>query len=197
YLLGASMGGAVAMVAMTSTDRPTVDGVILAGPAVWGRATMPWYQTAALWIGAHTVGWLKLTGKGLKIKPSDNRQMLLALGRDPLIIKETRIDTIYGVTNLMDAALAVSGDFAAKALILYGEHDEIVPPEPTFRMLKALPPSARERQKVALYEAGYHMLLRDLQGETVWRDIAAWIEDPTQPLPSGAGKRAEEKLAGN
>jgi len=33
------------------------------------------------------------------------------------------------------------------------------------------------------------MLLRDLHVETVWRDIAAWIADPHQPLSSGAGPR--------
>jgi hypothetical protein len=34
------------------------------------------------------------------------------------------------------------------------------------------------------------MLLRDLQGETVWRDILAWMEDPRAPLPSGAEEQA-------
>ena len=40
YLLGDSMGGAVAVVAMTGesgTPVPDVDGVILTAPAVWGR----------------------------------------------------------------------------------------------------------------------------------------------------------------
>jgi hypothetical protein len=29
------------------------------------------------------------------------------------------------------------------------------------------------------------MLLRDLQAQTVWRDIAAWIDDMAAPFPSG------------
>ncbi len=33
------------------------------------------------------------------------------------------------------------------------------------------------------------MLLRDLQAEIVWRDIAAWLEDPAARLPSGADAR--------
>jgi len=45
---------------------------------------------------------------------------------------------------------------------------------------------------LALYENGYHMLLRDLQGEVVLRDILAWINE--QPLPSGASQRSIEKL---
>jgi hypothetical protein len=38
------------------------------------------------------------------------------------------------------------------------------------------------------------MLLRDLKAEIVWRDIAAWIKDRHQPLPSGADKQAAETL---
>ena len=45
---------------------------------------------------------------------------------------------------------------------------------------------AAKGQRVALYEDGWHMLLRDLSGKQVLGDILAWIEDPDSPLPSGA-----------
>ena len=92
YVLGESMGGAVVMVAMAEPDPPDVDGVILVAPAVWGRETMPWYQTAALWTAAHTVPWKTATGRGLGIRPSDNMEMLRAFSRDPLVIKKTRFE---------------------------------------------------------------------------------------------------------
>jgi len=190
YLLGESMGGAVAMVAMTSNSPPEVDGTILAAPAVWGRVTMPWYQRLALWVGANTVPWMTVTGKGLNIKPSDNIEMLIELGRDPLVIKETRIGTIYGLANLMDAGFESAPHFGSPALILYGERDEVVPKKPTVTMLKNLPQGLEDRQKIALYEGGYHMLLRDIPAATVWKDIAAWIKDPSKPLPSGADHRS-------
>ena len=192
YLLGASMGGAVAMLAMGGPEPPDVDGVILAAPAVWGRATMPFYQRWALWLGAHTVPWLKVSGRGLKITASDNRDMLLALGRDPLVIKETRIDAIYGMVNLMDAALEAGAGFPGPALILYGAKDEIIPKVPMGRILGGL----SQGKRLALYEGGYHMLLRDLQGEVVWADIAAWIADTAAPLPSGADGPGMVKLLG-
>ena len=47
----------------------------------------------------------------------------------------------------------------------------------------------------AFYKSGYHMLLRDTGGKVLWRDIAAWIDNPLKPLPSGADKKAEELLA--
>ncbi len=176
YLLGESMGGAVVMVAATrSPSTLAIDGIILSAPAVWGRLTMPWYQTSALWLSAHTVPGVTLTGRGLKIVASDNIEMLMALGRDPLVIKETRIDAIYGLTDLMDAALEASRTLALPTLILYGDKDEIIPREPTERMLARLPEAGKARRKVVFYENGYHMLLRDLQAEVVWTDIAKWI----------------------
>jgi acylglycerol lipase len=197
YLLGASMGGAVIMVAMTGDDPPPADGIILSAPAVWGRATMPFYQRWALAIAAHTVPWLTVTGRGLKIRASDNIEMLRALSRDPLVIKETRIDTIYGLSNLMDQALAAAPALRSPALILYGKNDEVIPADPVRRMIESLPADSRARRRLAYYDAGYHMLLRDLQGETVWRDIAAWIGDAKAPLPSGADRRAAGLAGGH
>ncbi len=196
YLLGESMGGAVVMVTLTGANAPEVDGAILAAPAVWGRSTMPAYQRWTLAIAANTLPWMTVTGRGLGIKPSDNRDMLLALGRDRWVIKETRIDALWGMANLMDAALAASPRFKAPALILYGKRDEIVPKNPTLLMFKHFPEAGRDRRRVAVYESGYHMLLRDLQAETVWTDIAAWIGDRNRPLPSGADRQTPEEALG-
>jgi alpha-beta hydrolase superfamily lysophospholipase len=187
YVLGVSMGGAVVLAALGQPAGPgdplaAIDGAVLVAPAVWGRATMnPLYRTT-LWLGAHTMPWLRVTGRGLDILPSDNIEMLRALGRDPLVIKETRIDALYGLVNLMDTALAASAQVEIPLLILFGALDEVIPKVPTRRMIGGLSGPRR----FALYDAGYHMLLRDLQAEPVWRDVLAWAQDPTAPLPSGA-----------
>lgn len=189
YLLGESMGGAVVVNAMTRPDKPAVAGLILAAPAVWGRDTMPWYQTSLLWTLYHTVPWMTLTGKGLKIMPSDNIEMLRALGRDPLVIKETRVDAIYGLTNLMDNALGAAEKLDDETLLLYGRKDQIVPPEPTNLFVEAMLSGRPDNKTVAYYQNGYHMLLRDLQAPVIWRDINAWIDHSLQ--------RAELQAAAN
>ena len=181
YLLGESMGGAVTIVAVTGSNPPAVDGIILVAPAVWGRDTMPWYQRWLLAVTAHTVPWMKLSGSGLNITPSDNLEMRRALSRDPLVIKDTRIDSMYGLTNLMDQALMNAGRLRLPTLVLYGKHDQVIPREPTFRMLDKMPQTTRK----AFYEKGYHMLLRDLQGEKPLTDIAVWIADKNSALPFG------------
>ena len=197
YLLGDSMGGAVILVAGGGGSIADIDGVILAAPAVWGRITMPWYQRLGLWIGVRLIPALKLTGEGLGIKPSDNREMLLALGRDPLVIKATRIDAMHGLVNLMDTALEEAAGFKTPALILYGERDEIIPKTQTRMMLARMPEITRKIRRVALYKDGYHKLLRDLKAEVAGRDIVGWIADPEKPLASGADTDAELRLAGN
>lgn len=194
YLLGESMGGAVTMLAVAGEPPPELAGVILSAPAVWGRSTMNVFQRAALWISYQMVPGWRLTGQGLKITPSDNIEMLRKLSADPLVLKATRVDTISGLVDLMDEAAAAAPHVRVPLLVLYGEKDEIVPAEPTWRMIERLPATG-ESQRVALYPDGYHMLLRDLQAPVVLDDIATWIADRARPLPSGADLRASRALA--
>jgi acylglycerol lipase len=145
-----------------------------------------------LWAGVRLMPQLTLTGRGLKIKPSDNIEMLLALSRDPLVIKATRVDTIYGLVDLMDAALASARLLDAPILMMYGGKDEIVPKEPIRRFVASLPAECRRRARLAWYEDGYHMLLRDLEGPLVSADVASWVQRPGAPLPSGADRGAAQ-----
>ena len=121
----------------------------------------------ALWAGVRLMPGLTVTGRGLEIKPSDNIAMLRALSRDPLVIKETRVDTIYGLVDLMDAALDSAPLLDVPLLVMYGAKDEIVPKTPIRRFVGSLPPECRHRAKLAWYKDGYHMLLRDLEGPIV------------------------------
>ena len=198
YLLGDSMGGAVAVVAMTresGTPVPDVDGVTLTAPAVWGRPTMDLLPRLALWAGVRLMPGLTVTGRGLEIKPSDNIAMLRALSRDPQVIKETRVDTIYGLVDLMDAALDSAPVLDVPLLVMYGAKDEIVPKTAIRHFVGSLPPECRHRAKLAWYKDGYHMLLRDLEGPMVADDVASWVLTPAAPLPSGADRTAAEAFS--
>lgn len=183
YLLGESMGGAVALASLASAALE-VDGTVLVAPAVWARDRMPFYQRAALWIAAHTVPAKQLTGEGLDLKPSDNIDMLRALAGDTLVIKATRVDVLYGISNLMDTAMLAAGEARGNILFLYGEQDEIIPAQPSCEVLEQISNSATTRLTAIVYPQGYHMLTRDLQAKVVLQDIAAWIdaqETPAQP----------------
>ena len=172
YVLGESMGGAVVMTALASGNPPRADGVILVAPAVWSQKTMPFSYRVALWTVSHTFRWMSLSGQGLKIVPSDNVPMLLAIGRDPLFQKRARADAIYGLVSLMDEAYESPSRLTnSPLLMMYGGNDQIIPKRPTEQVISRLGPNAT----VKFYPKGYHMLLRDLDGGTRWSDIAVWI----------------------
>ena len=117
----------------------------------------------------------------------------MALGRDPLVIKGSRVDALEGLTDLMGAALDACQQLQTPSLVLYGAHEEVLPPRPVERALKDF--EAGGRHVVAVYPDGYHMLLRDLKGGLVVNDIVAWIGNPKTPLASGADRAPRALLA--
>lgn len=181
YLLGESMGAAVIMSALAEEGFPPVDGAILSAPAVWGWQNLDTLYRVGLWFGAHVMPWNRATGSGLGIQASDNIELLKSLGRDPMVIKNTRIDAVYGLVSLMDEAFLAADALDERVLVLYGLKDELVPRPAVELMLKRL----AEPKTVAVYPDGWHLLLRDLQADVVLRDIASWALDPGMPLPSG------------
>ena len=180
FALGESMGGAVVLSALGSAQPPAVDGAILTAPAVWSRGDMPMLYRVALFLGAHVLPNMILpnsaAGRVKKIMASDNIPMLIALGKDPLFQKETRTGTLYGLVNLMDEARTAPERItsAPPILFLYGAKDQIIPAKPTEAVIAGLGSKATVRH----YDNGYHMLLRDLAGETVDGDVAAWVLRP-------------------
>ena len=193
YLLGHSMGGAVIMTAAVTGDHLPCTGVVLVAPAVWSRTTMPFYQRWALALAVRLVPWFKASPEGLDIAASDNKKMLEELANDPLFQKRSRIDSLYGLSNLMDAAYASSSSYDQKTLFLYGSKDEIIPAEPVADVFRVrLRGSFTEPQRILYYKNGYHMLLRDLQADTVREDILFWIDSPAGTFPSVHSKASRE-----
>jgi acylglycerol lipase len=185
FALGESMGGAVVLTALATDVPPAVDGVILVAPAVWSRGDMPLSYRAALFVAAHVMPGLVLSnnaGKAIvKITPSDNVPMMIALGKDPLFQKKTRTATLYGLVNLMDEARTAPDRIktAPPILFLYGANDQVIPAAPTQAVIAGL----GDKAMVKRYEHGWHMLLRDLEGESGDRDVADGISKHTGRLP--------------
>ena len=190
FLLGESMGGAAAMVAMAADPDLPVTGAVLVAPAVWGSRYIGVVGTELLRLVAHLFPAMVMRVE-TNIRPSDNRAMLSALGRDGLVIRKPRAGTLWGLVRLMDEALASAGGLRRPTLFLYGLKDDLVPIAPTLEALAAMDASHR---RLAVYEDGYHMLLRDLKAKRVWTDILAWLERRDEPLPSGAGRAAMTRL---
>ena len=185
------------MAAAASTDPPAADGLILAAPAIWGRDTQGPIQSGALWLAAHTMPWAELTGEGLNIHPSDNIAMLRELGRDPLVIKETRVDAIYGLVNLMDLAYDAAPRLRGRALVLYGSREDILPGSAVVATLRRLPAdAARPAAHRPLSQGLSHAAARPRRRRRAATTSSAWIADPAAPLPSGGDRLAQSVIDG-
>lgn len=171
FLLGESMGGAVAIAAVSGRPGVPVAGTVLTAPAATDWQGFAWYQRWTMWAAAHTLPWLEVTGQGLRLQPSDNIAMLRALSRDPLVIKRTRIDALWGLLRLGDRAFDVADTLPAPALLLWGAREELIPERARDALDARLPDHVERR----VYPEGYHMLTRDKAADIVLADIADWV----------------------
>jgi alpha-beta hydrolase superfamily lysophospholipase len=182
---GESMGGAVAICAFASDRPPAADRLVLMAPAVWGWSSQPLPNKTLLWLTANLSpgqvvtppGWLART-----IKPSDNAEELIAMGRDRLMIWGARPDTVYGLVTLMEEAWREVGKVEVPTAYLYGANDDVIPKPPSLKAAARL----KKTDRTAYYAHGYHLLMRDHQRAVVIGDAASFILRPDLPLPSGA-----------
>jgi alpha-beta hydrolase superfamily lysophospholipase len=200
FLMGESMGGAVAILAGSGAEPPPADGYILLAPALWGRHSMNALMRGGLWLAARTMPIVGFQGGVGGIVASDNMAALRRLGRDPLVVRSTRVDAAIGLIDLMDEAVLAlpaccrdARGRPAPVLLLYGAKDMLIPGRSIRTALNALPEGSPIR--IGIHEDGFHLLLTDSNRAEVVRDMLAFIQDPAAPLPSGADAFAPEWLA--
>ena len=192
YLAGESMGGAVVLVA--ADQGAQVDGLILTATALRSRDTFGPVASAGLWFVAHTIPWLPNGPTSIDFKPTDNPKTLERLQKDPMMLRNARLDMAYGLVDLMDDARATAPRVHLPYMMMHGLGDRIVPQEPVRAAIAVMPP--RSDSKLAFYKDGYHLLLRDKEGKKVAVDVVAWVEDHQAELPSGAdAARSQPEMA--
>ena len=171
YVLGHSMGAAVVMAAAAEAPLDA-DGLILAAPGVWGGGALPIPHRLSLNLAANIAPGKTLTGERAGRQATDNIEILREMYRDPLVIKETRLDAVLGVVRIMGEAYGNADAVGGDVLFLIGDKDEIIPNK---AMMKT---ASRVNGDLTLraYPDGWHLLFRDLQREKVWRDVAVWID---------------------
>jgi alpha-beta hydrolase superfamily lysophospholipase len=143
FLLGESMGAAVALLAGTGDAPPAVDGYVLLAPALWGRETMPGIVRGVVWLAARTIPVVGFRGNAGGIRASDNPAAMERWAAHPKTLKVTRVDAAYGLLGLMDQAVAAvpaccrgAAGQGVPVLAMVGARDEIVPQRVLRRVLR-------------------------------------------------------------
>lgn len=184
-VVGESMGGSVAVAAFASDDPPDADRVLLLAPGVWGWSSQGPLNGAALWVAARAMGDRAVGAPQFvtrRILASDNMIELIRNGRDPASMVQTRFDTLSGLVDLMETASIRLGRVGRPTLLMYGADDQVITKGPMRRALEQAGAAANLR--TAWYPRGHHLLNRDLDAETVYRDALSFFLHPDAPLPS-------------
>ena len=191
YLLGESMGAAVALTALAEGEpHAPLAGLILSAPALQGWQTLSWFAQSALWLSAYSVPWWSATGRGLDIQVSDNIEMLRALARDPLVIRETRIDALYGLVGLMDEALDAAPAIGIPTLLLFGANDELIEPDAIARLDTSLAAPHRTARPRAAARRARSLARPGTPSRCAWR---SGCTPPRLGACAAAGPRARTR----
>ncbi|MCX5617305.1 lysophospholipase [Bombella sp. TMW 2.2543] len=185
YLMGESMGGAIALLTSTILPAPHPDGLILLAPAIMTIGE-PWQTLLEGWnlitpqahlTGAHMPGHHVATG---------NLRALRRMFFDPLTRHGTTVHALHGLTHLMDRALKQAPYVQTPTLLIWGARDQFVPASATRRLIQQAPPSMFRLDELP---RGYHLITREPHDRPA-KDIIAWIREPGHFLPSGGDSAA-------
>ena len=182
FILGESMGGAILISLINRYKDLPIDGVILIAPAIWNFTETNFLKSIPLRVFSKIFPNLKVSGKGIiKVKASNNSKMLKELSEDDFFIHKPTLESLQGIIDLMDESYEDAERYfkspTYKTLILVPLRDEIVPRKPLIKILQndEIEINASNLLSVGAYAESYHMILRDLQGENITKDIRDWI----------------------
>ena len=159
------------------------DALVLAGPAIaGGDALNPIYRVGGWALGAVAPD-KRWTGAGIvEIHPTDNREALRRVSRDPRHFADPSSRELFGLVLLMDEAAAAAPAVHMPTLTLMGAHDEVLRPDRVRRIHARIPGAV----DFGYYPDGWHWLFSDLQAERVWKDVADFAGCAGSPPASSA-----------
>ena len=179
FLMGESMGGAVALVATARFRPESVHGLVLVEPAVRRGIRL-----RLMWDVAFGTLALVAPGYSRRLTRGTHAQFTSAarqrLGEDPRIVRYIRADAYKGLLSLADAASASTRRLRLPTLFLYGRADGIIP----LRLFEQAVRDLRPLVTALRYPEAPHLLLQAQSYETVLDDVTAWLDG--EPLPTSA-----------
>lgn len=178
YVLGESMGAAVAILAAGGVEPWPVAGLILSGPALLDERVLAPYQRDVLDLLAALFPDLAVSPPA-DVTVTDDPLVAERLQEDPWILPYTRLEVLAGVVHLMESAQRVAPRVRLPVLILYGARDPVIPPDAVERLADRLGgPVTRVR-----YRAGYHLLLRGERAVLSADRVGRWLRERTGEPP--------------
>ena len=201
FLMGESMGGSLAAKIIVK-DKFKFDGLILVAPSIWDFSKQNFLKSKLVSFLSKIFPNLKVSGKQIiKIKPSNNIEMLKEFSKDPFVIHQPNLKSLRGVIELMDDSYL---DFkkiinlpTVPTLLIIPVLDEVIPRKPLIIIIKNIDDNAELKNKkitIQVYDKNYHMILRDNNNSTVIQNIHQWLNDSDEIYYDISNKNSYELL---
>ncbi len=186
FLLGESMGGILVINSIIDKKKLDIEGVILVAPAIWNFSEKNFFKSTFLSVASFLLPNLTVEGSTLvKIKPSDNLEMLREFSRDPKVVHKKSLKSLNGIKKLMDSSYKNFVSYlnlpTFKTLLIVPLNDQIIPRKPLIEIIDKTSfkeQYSSDQLKIAAFEGYYHMILRDIDGTRVTNEIKDWIIQP-------------------
>lgn len=189
FLLGESMGAAIAISLINQKKDLPLEGIILVSPALWNFSESNPVKSFIMKSFSNLFPNFRFSGEGIiKVRPSDNLEMLKNYAIDPLVVHEPTAQSLSGIIDLMDKAYEQARIFlknpTIQTLIIIPVIDEIVPRKPILNLLRSIDIDRNLNKNLflALYDKNFHMIMRDLDGDRISWEIKEWIIDKKRVL---------------
>ncbi len=171
YVLGESMGAAVAIAGLASGQVQGVDRLIAAAPGVRGDMPLRQLHDSVLRLAALALPWLAVElrrGGRPWLDPSEAAR----LADDPLILRDLSVGTYEGLVDLATMASEAARGALPPTMLLYGELDGTIPRRAVDDLAHVLNDGDDE---IRYYPDRHHLLLHEADAELVFEDCLKWL----------------------
>jgi len=174
YLLGHSMGGAIAFASALRLQK-SLRGLVLSAPALAAAGHTPRLKVALarmLSSLAPNIGAMKLPATAI----SRDESVVRAYEADPLVFHGSiPARTLVELLDAMQGFPRQASTLQLRTLVLHGTADSLVPVSATRPVYQAMP----AQQRTIKYYAGlYHEVFNEPERNVVVGDVLQWLRRP-------------------
>jgi acylglycerol lipase len=171
FIVGESMGAAIAVNTVAAAPDIDISGIVLAAPGAIAGELRRLFASLLVRIVEFFAPDSELTIERLSAREL-NASSAIRLLCDPMVLRGVRPRMAFGLLELAAAAVEAARKVAVPALTMVGSKEDFLRTKCIAQLHKSLAGEKTWRE----FEGGPHLLLHWQEADTVLAEVLAWIE---------------------